>query len=246
MERTLSVQGSGRVLSNAVEGYRKQSTDIHCGQFSDDVSLSTRHRSDTATFRSTAHLKRPPPHQEVSWSSRITYTFTCFGPMDVRRRHSTSVAIWPPLMDAHACNFFILLLHLCVSCAVPLPVVSSFTVICDVIFPIWNTLGILWCPFLMLVINSFDAHIHVSFSSFKERRDKVWFILQWSRNLYSVDADTGDSALQMHIIQSMNLSLFKGMHCYYELHVQGSPTDIYNFEVLWEGYHLIHFFLCCF
>ena len=117
--------------------------------------------------------------------------------MDMRRRHSTSVAIWPPLMVAHARNFFILLSHLCVSCAVPLPIVSSFTVICDVIFPIWNTLGILWCHFLMLVINSFDAHIRVSFSSFKEKRDKVWFILQWSRNLYSVDADTGDSALQI-------------------------------------------------
>ena len=183
-----------------------------------------------------------PPHREVSWSSRITYTFTCFGPMDVRRRHSTSVAIWPPLMDTHAPNFFILLSHLCVSCAVPLPVVSSFTVICDVIFPIWNTLGILWCPFLMLVINSFDAHIRVSFSSFKEKRDKVWFILQWSRNLYSVDADTGDSALQIHKIQSMNLFLFKGTHCYHELHVQGSPTDICSFEVLWDGCHFIRFF----
>jgi len=162
--------------------------------------------------------------------------------MDVRRRHSTSVAIWLPLMDAHARNFFILLSHLCVSCAVPLPVVSSFIVTCDVIFPIWNTLGILWCPFVMLVINSFDAHIRVSFSSFKENRDKVWFILQWSRNLYSVDADTGDSALEIHKIQSMNLFLFNGTHRHYEIHVQGSPTDIYSFEVLWGGCHFIHFF----
>ena len=84
----------------------------------------------------------------------------------------------------------------------------------------------------MLVINSFDAHIRVSFSSFKEKRDKVWFILQWSRNLYSVGDDTADSALQIHKIQSMNLFRFKGMHCYYELHVQGYPTDIYSFEVL--------------
>jgi len=149
-----------------------------------DGSVSTlRCRLDIAQTRlrfgppltSNAPPPLSPPH-EVSWSSRITYTFTCFGPMDVRRRHSASVAISLPLMDAHARNFFILLSHLCVSCAVPLPVVSSFIVICDVIFPIWNTLGILWCPFLMLVINSFDAHIHVSFSSFKENRDKVWFI----------------------------------------------------------------------
>jgi len=92
----------------------------------------------------------------------------------------------------------------------------------------------------MLVINSFDAHIRVSFSSFKEKRDKIWFILQWSRNLYSVDADTGVSALQIHKIQSMNLFLFKGTHCYYELHVQVFSTDIYTFEVLWEGCHLVH------
>lgn len=166
--------------------------------------------------------------------------------MDVRRRHCTSVAIWPPLTGAHARNFFILLSHLCVSCVVPLPVVSSFVVICDVIFPIWNTHGILWCPFLMLVINSFDTHIRVSFSSFKEKRDKVWFILQWSRNLYSVDADTGDSALQIYKIQSMNPFLLKGTHFYYELHVQGSPTDIYSFEELWEGCHLIQFFFVAF
>lgn len=166
--------------------------------------------------------------------------------MDVRRRHSTSVAIWPPLMDGHARNFFILLSYLCVSCAVPLPVVSSFTVICDVIFPIWNTLGTLWCPFLMLVINSFDAHIRVSFSSFKEKRDKVWFILQWSRNLYSVDADTGDSALQIHKIQSINLFLFKGTHCYYELHVQVSPYRLLQFWSALGRVSSHSLLFCCF
>jgi hypothetical protein len=87
----------------------------------------------------------------------------------------------------------------------------------------------------MLVINSFDALTRVSFPSFKEKRDKVGFILQWSRSLYSVDDDTGGSAFQMHKIQSMNLFHFKGMNFYHKLRVHGSPSDIYSFKCSGKG-----------
>jgi hypothetical protein len=59
--------------------------------------------------------------------------------------------------------------------------ISSFTITCDLITPILNALGIRWCYLLILVINSFDALIRVSFPSSIWERDRIWFILQWSR-----------------------------------------------------------------
>jgi hypothetical protein len=59
--------------------------------------------------------------------------------------------------------------------------ISSFTITCDVISPIWNSLGILWCYLLILVINSFDVLIRVTFPSCIWKRDRIWFILQWLR-----------------------------------------------------------------